>query len=354
MYDDAGQPPLRRPRLKDVAAACGVSLATASQALRGVGEVAEATRVRVTETARRMGYRANLSASVLGSHRKGRQAQLALAILQVDLQNNVYPVRQHVAGMMEMAGFLGFSVEEHLLHRAKELRPVLRMLRARGIDGIVTGYLDGLTPEWAKAPEWDFFSVVSCGRYLGDCRVDKVRPDIFSAVVEVWKRLRRLGYRRIAPAICSHDRDLVDDAERLAAVLYCQQADGDTIPKIKPWLGPINDPGAVDYIRQTSPDAVLSFSSGLYFQLTELGFKIPDQVGFAALHSSIDPQTGERLSGCRHNDQLLGRTAVSMIEESLRVRRFGLRHEPHERVIPAIIEEGFTLRSKPNESSPSP
>ena len=60
-----------------MAAASGVSVTTVSHALNGKGRVDAATRARVAEVARRLGYRANRSARSL---RSGRTATLALLI----------------------------------------------------------------------------------------------------------------------------------------------------------------------------------------------------------------------------------------------------------------------------------
>lgn len=49
----------RTVRLSDVAAAAGVSIGTVSKALNGNGELSSATRERVRETARRLGFRPN-------------------------------------------------------------------------------------------------------------------------------------------------------------------------------------------------------------------------------------------------------------------------------------------------------
>lgn len=54
-----------RVRIVDVAAAAGVSQSTASKALNGSPEVGAATRAHVEATARRLGYRPNLSARTL-------------------------------------------------------------------------------------------------------------------------------------------------------------------------------------------------------------------------------------------------------------------------------------------------
>lgn len=60
-----------RARLVDVAAAAGVSTATASLVLRGQPGPSRASREAVEEAARRLAYRPDRSASVLASHRSG-------------------------------------------------------------------------------------------------------------------------------------------------------------------------------------------------------------------------------------------------------------------------------------------
>ena len=58
-------PSIRRPKLAHVAMAAGVSLGTASDALRGKGRMSEDTRRRVMSAAEQMGYRPNANARIL-------------------------------------------------------------------------------------------------------------------------------------------------------------------------------------------------------------------------------------------------------------------------------------------------
>ncbi len=58
-------------KLKDLASQLGLSQTTVSRALNGYPEVNEATRQRVSEAARRLGYRANVSARRLATGRSG-------------------------------------------------------------------------------------------------------------------------------------------------------------------------------------------------------------------------------------------------------------------------------------------
>ncbi|WP_320669907.1 LacI family DNA-binding transcriptional regulator [Patulibacter defluvii] len=66
-----------RPTIKDVAAAAGVSVATASMAMRDTGRLSDATRERVKRAAAELGYQANAHARSL---RGGRSRVLALTM----------------------------------------------------------------------------------------------------------------------------------------------------------------------------------------------------------------------------------------------------------------------------------
>ena len=55
--------------IKDVSAACGVSVATVSKALNNHHDVGEETKERVREMARRMGYVPNFASKVLKTNR---------------------------------------------------------------------------------------------------------------------------------------------------------------------------------------------------------------------------------------------------------------------------------------------
>jgi len=81
----------RTIRLEDVARAAGVSTATVSHALSGKGRIPEATRARVREMARQMGYVPNASARRLAGGRSGLiavafslSAALPVALTDVD------------------------------------------------------------------------------------------------------------------------------------------------------------------------------------------------------------------------------------------------------------------------------
>ncbi|MBW7921650.1 MAG: LacI family DNA-binding transcriptional regulator [Rubellimicrobium sp.] len=79
-------PPRRPLTLRDVAEAAGVSEMTASRVLRGKGDVSEATRARVLDAARAVGYVPNKIAGALASSRVN-----LVAVVIPSLGNLVFP-----------------------------------------------------------------------------------------------------------------------------------------------------------------------------------------------------------------------------------------------------------------------
>lgn len=75
------EPRVRRPKLAHVAMAAGVSLGTASDALRGKGRMSEDVRRRVRDAAEGLGYRPNANARILAL---GHSTIVALVAHSVD------------------------------------------------------------------------------------------------------------------------------------------------------------------------------------------------------------------------------------------------------------------------------
>ena len=80
------KPPRRPLTLRDVSEASGVSEMTVSRVLRNRGDVSDATRLKVTEAAKRLGYVPNKIAGALASQRVN-----LVAVIIPSLSNMVFP-----------------------------------------------------------------------------------------------------------------------------------------------------------------------------------------------------------------------------------------------------------------------
>lgn len=89
------QPPKRPLTLRDVSEASGVSEMTVSRVLRNKGDVSEATRAKVREAAKQLGYVPNKIAGALASQRVN-----LVAVIIPSLGNMVFP--EVLSGISEM------------------------------------------------------------------------------------------------------------------------------------------------------------------------------------------------------------------------------------------------------------
>ena len=153
----------RRPTLKDVARAAGVSLASASYAINGSGSVGEATRAHILQVAAGLGYRPNTSAKAMKTGRTG-----VLGLVVPDLTNPFFPGLAQA--VLQAARRQGYSVLIADTGGAPdEERAAIRFLTDHGVDGLLWFPIDDSSPRGRRAsPELDRIPVVVLDRNLPD------------------------------------------------------------------------------------------------------------------------------------------------------------------------------------------
>ncbi|MDJ1008504.1 MAG: LacI family DNA-binding transcriptional regulator [Paracoccaceae bacterium] len=134
MSDETLKPPRRPLTLRDVSEASGVSEMTVSRVLRNRGDVSDATRSKVLQAAKTLGYVPNKIAGALASSRVN-----LVAVIIPSLSNMVFPeVMTGIAEVLEgtslqpVVGVTNYSPE-------KEERVLFEMLSWRPSGVIVAG-----------------------------------------------------------------------------------------------------------------------------------------------------------------------------------------------------------------------
>ena len=121
-------------KLKDLAAELGLSPTTVSRALNGFPEVNEATRKRVVEAARRLGYRADASARRLAT---GRSGAIGLAL---PLQRSMHfgpHVSEFLSGISERLAALEIDIVVAPIDSDDELPVFGRLAASRRVDAVI-------------------------------------------------------------------------------------------------------------------------------------------------------------------------------------------------------------------------
>lgn len=139
--------------MKDIARACGVSVATVSKALNGQPDIGEETRVRVSQMAQKMGYMTNSAARALKTNRTYH-----IGVLFVDERRSGLG-HEYFATMLES---LKVEAEAHgyditFINHNVGGKPTsyLQHCRYRGVDGVVIACVDFTDPRVRELAESD-------------------------------------------------------------------------------------------------------------------------------------------------------------------------------------------------------
>ncbi|GIF89572.1 LacI family transcriptional regulator [Catellatospora chokoriensis] len=173
-----------------VAARAGVSIASASRVLNGLGGSAETVR-KVREAAAEVGYVPNAIARSLQSQRTGL---VALAV--EDIGNPVY-----VAMMRAIEAVVSESGRQLLVHQTSASIggevALLQRLAHRYVDGMIMSPIR-ITESHTRALLDSPVPVVVIGQLPDDVAVDNVRTDSRTGVALAVGHLHEAGHRRIA------------------------------------------------------------------------------------------------------------------------------------------------------------
>jgi len=329
-----------RVLLRDVARLAGVSMGAASMALRGQGSIPLKTCNRVRGIAEQLGYRPNLAASMLarGERERGVLNGVPVALIGMGVKKqHAFPAAEFIAPFLQHATEKGLLVEEAQDSDSFSVSRQLRILYHRGVRGILLSHsfdTTQLTEEDVKP-----FSFLLYGQPLKETRFHRVANEVFDSTRLLWETIWDRGYRRIGAALYRHPQDISDDFAREAAVINCQIRH--KAPKVPIFTGALGDArGLVQWAKKVRPDAVIGFSMSQHYKLLEAGFKIPEEIGYAALH--VFGQNHPIAGMCENFDEL-GRVAASQLDAMIRHNETGFARQSLEILVPPVFVEGRTL-----------
>ena len=338
--------------MRDIAKRAGVSVATVSMALRSCGTVSAARSEEIRKLATSMGYRPNPLLSSLASKkfRTGktiRGTPIAILNFPISASGEDSPGSNpdlYVRVLLREARQLGYAPTVYNYPFGRRTKQLERILYHRMVQGILLhGSVDqkGMMDEF----DWSPYPVVQCARFHISPRFHTVRSNIFQSVKLAFEKVLALGYRRIGLAVGHHDIPLEDDQARHGAAVAVAAAHLPPKRQLPVFLGSINDrPAFKEWVRKTRPDAVLGFSPRFYWLLVEMGFSIPDDIGFASLH--LARNAPELSSGLFQNGEIIARQAVILLDQLIRERQRGIPELPMHLLIPSTWVEGETLRQQ--------
>lgn len=261
--------------LEQIAQKAGVASRTVSDALKGQGRVAAATRENVLRIAREMNYVPNAAARALATGRTGTIAVLSGLLNESYYSNMVHQLGSHLTAN---------GNEMLLLPTQRSVRDLVSATQASSVDGLVFVGVSHLLEEFVHLSE----------RHLRPCvlidianpdYVDHITLDLRPAVEEVLQLMLNAGRKRIAYILNNRDENSHLEV-RMGTYLKIMKNNG-RVPEI------INVNTHVSSAQQVSaiknyilsngcPDALFCQNDETaiytYRALMELGKRIPDDV----------------------------------------------------------------------------
>ncbi|MEO3777979.1 LacI family DNA-binding transcriptional regulator [Micromonospora sp. B11E3] len=263
-----------------VAARAGVSIASASRVLNGVGGGPET--VRKVHAAAEVGYVPNAVARSLQSQRTGL---VALAV--EDLGNPVYAAMTRAVEEIVAA-----SGRQLLVHatggRVDDERALLRRLANRHVDGMIASLIR-VTEEHLAAIGDSPVPVVVVGRLGADAAVDNVRTDSRAGVALAVDHLLAAGRRRIG--FVNGPLDTVPGAARAAGFRAALAARGvefdDRLVEVGDFRYDAGRAATERLLARARPDALLCadvlIAVGALHALLAAGHRVPDDVALVGM-----------------------------------------------------------------------
>lgn len=307
--------------LKDLAQECGVSVATVSKALNGQSDISEATRTRVREAARRMGYVPNMAARSMKTNRTYNIGVLFVDERQSGLAHEYFSaVLDSFKVRVEQLGYDITFINRNL---GGKTMTYLEHCHYRGVDGAVIACVDFTDPQVIELVSSDV-PVVTIDHVFNNRMA--VLSDNVAGLSALVRTAYSQGHRRIA--FIHGERTAVTE-NRLAGFYKSCDELGLEVPDVYVREGIYHD--AARCAQETKallalpqrPTCILfpdDFSAmGGYNAIAEAGLSIPEDIsvmGYDGIYLSrvMKPQ----LATYQQNTMMLGRTAadklVQMIE----------------------------------------
>jgi LacI family transcriptional regulator len=341
--------PKKRVTMKDLAVAAGVTHSTVSRALRNHPALPLETRLRIQQTAQRLGYALNpVVSEVMTRVRKAGNVHFMGELAYVtnwprrDAWRKIPLYPRTFEGAFERAGQLGYRLEEYWLR--EEGMTAARMsaiLETRGVRGLIIAQMPMPPARWHLSMDWPRFSAVTVGYSV--CRPDLDRVTVHQSrmVTTAVRQLRRLGYRRIGLAMPSYHDERTDNQMLGAFLVQRHRFGADSMPFLL--IPKLSKEMFVSWFQKHRPEVVMGLGEDLLRWLREMGKRIPEDVGCVALDL---PNTDGTVAGIYPESALAGVYAVDLLIAKLQRNECDIPSRPQLVLFAGTWVDGATVRQK--------
>lgn len=315
----------RRITIKDVAAAAGVHYSTVSLALRDQPRISAEIRRKVKAVAEKLGYTPDPMLSALNAYRvanSGRGTPTVLGYLTGNLTRGEhlkhYTPRSYWEGAKARAAQLGYKLEHFWLREPGFTEERWsQIFFARGIRGLLLASFPG--DQESLNLEWEKFCAVRISQSPHRPQLDTVSHNQMQVTRLALQRVRARGYRRPGLILFPLSDERSSQLWSAGYLVEQQQlAPADRIPALQnSW----SKEAVGAWLRDHRPDVVLCNVSYAMVWLKELGWRIPDELGFVDLNLEANSRAS---AGVYQNHHALAATAIDRLVSLLHTDSRGI------------------------------
>jgi DNA-binding LacI/PurR family transcriptional regulator len=336
------------PTIKEIAQRSGFSASTVSYALRDNPRIPEKTRKHIKSVAQELGYQrdAHLGQlmSYLKRHRRGASACPLTWVNSTTAPDHWHSTpwaREFYDSAKQRAEKLGFALSELWVHDPKIPESRLDdILKARGTQGLILS-----TPlqneTWTQWIDWNAYATVVIDDPFAMPQFDRVFADYAANMRQAIEKALQRGYKR--PKVW-----LTEPEDYWTGYGYTYEClrQNRLHPKLDTLLPPFQTETSPESVQQWmdthKPDVVIAPTATIGTQLQEIGYRIPEDLGYIAMYVL---NSDSEWSGFSQQHMQQSVVAVDRIATLLQNNTPGHQTHPLQMQIRGEWHEGTTLRS---------
>lgn len=330
-----------------VADAVKVHLSTVSLALRNDPRLPEATRRKIQDAAKKLGYTPNPLVSLLLARVRRRNASYRGTLGYVHTVPEGTPRlagpvhRNYIEGARRRASELGYHLDEFFLGPALPPHRLPEMLHARNILGLVIEHTPGgLCPDRCLPFNIAPFAAASLGMPLASPQIHYVANDQYMRAVLAARELLALGYRRLGMVINENFDSAM--AHRCSAGFWAVQEYTPGLASLPICHLREDKPAALRrWLAKHRPDVVLGTHHFIFSQLQSLGVNMPETLGW--VHLDWVPEF-KNATGVYGNSDHIGGAAVELVVSQIHRGESGPRAHAVNYFVSGTWHPGKTVR----------
>ena len=343
--------PSPRVSLRDIGLKLGVSHVTVSLALRGDPRISLARREEVQRVARELGYSPDPMLTSLSAYRQAKQTVSIKATIawinQWEKPRKLRSLQEFDAywnGAHDYATRLGYRLEEFVVGPGMSSQRLQQILLARTIRGIlIPPHTSGLD---LPGFDWGQFAVVRFGISVVQPRVHVVTSDQLQCAFMAFERMWERGYRRIG-YLTSRRYDRNTGGNFRAGYLSAQDVHVPLRRHLQPLaLSEENTPSDARnlerWLKAVKPDGVITAIPALPELLQQVGCRVPEDLGVAAL-SLLD---GRFDAGIDQKSEEVGRVAMATLAGLIQQNERGIPEYCRRVLVEGRWVDGSSLPSR--------